>query len=295
MGDGIAANRFRVARGLAVVLLSLIIVGALQAVGFFQRFTPRVEEANDALYALMLENAQRGHYRELAAKVEFLLEMVSDDKTDTRSLADAWADFDAHFPAVPHAAVVALQNELPVVLVGSDADAAARESVASSLQRLQLIYADHYKPLLAELKRPPLYLWPVAGFAAEQSGYRQTLTLNRAMYLAQTGDIGTSRVMLAGLNASVEAPEVLATVYYTLGRLQFELFRATPEVEYYRQSVNYLQQSLAVQPDMQLAQRLLDFLLSLPPAATAPQAAEGQPETPAEGEGAAVSAEKRIF
>ena len=295
VGDEIAANRFRLARGLALALLAVIILGALQAVGFYQRFAPRVEAANDALYALTLENAQRGLYRELATKVGFLTGSVAGETTDTRTLADAWADFDAHFAAAPHEAVVALQNELPAVLAGSNADAAARESFAGSLERLESIYADRYKPLLADLKRPPLYLWPVARFAAEQSGYRQTVTLGRALYLAQTGDIGTSRVMLAGLNASVEAPDVLATIYYTLGRLQFELFRATPEIEYYRQSVSYLQQSLAVRPDLQLAQRLLDFLLSLPPAATAPQAAEGRPETPAEGEGAAVSAEKRIF
>ncbi len=80
-----------------------------------------------------------------------------------------------------------------------------------------------------------------------------------------------------------------------LGRLHFELFRATPEVEYYTQSVEYLRQSLLTDPDLQFAQRLLDFLLSLPQSATAPQAAEGRPETPSEGEGAAISAEKRIF
>jgi len=101
--------------------------------------------------------------------------------------------------------------------------------------------------------------------------------------------------MLAGLNASVEDPGVLATIYYTLARLQFELFRATPEVEYYTQSIQYLRQSLIADPDLQLAQRLLDFLLSLPPTAAAPQAADGRPETPSEGEGAAVSAENRIF
>ncbi|MBT8100177.1 MAG: hypothetical protein KJO82_10520 [Gammaproteobacteria bacterium] len=295
MGDEAAVKRIRVARRLGVALLALIILGALQTVGFYQRFAPRVEQANQALYALTLENTQRGLYRELATNVELLIESVPDDKAGGRTLVDAWTEFDAHFATAPFEASATLQDELPVVLAGSDANAMARAAVAGSLERLQLIYADHYKPLLADLKRPPLYLWPMAKFAAGRSGYRQALTLNRAVYLAQTGDIGTSRVMLAGLSASVEAPDLLATVYYTLGRLQFELFRATPEIEYYRQSVSYLQQSLVVRPDMQLAQRLLDFLLSLPPAATAPQAAEGRPETPAEGEGAAVSAEKRIF
>jgi hypothetical protein len=130
---------------------------------------------------------------------------------------------------------------------------------------------------------------------AGRSGYRQAATLNRAVYLAQTGDIGTARVMLAGLNARTDDPETLGKIYYTLGRLQFELFRATPEVEYYTQSIQYLRQAMAADPESRLAQRLLDFLLSLPQAAAAPQSAEGRPETPSEGEGAAISAEKRIF
>ena len=163
------------------------------------------------------------------------------------------------------------------------------------LERLQTIYADSYKDLRADLRDPPAFLWPMASIVAERSGYRQAVTLNRALYLAQTGEIGTARVMLAGLNAAVEDLDLLATIHYTLGRLQFELFRATPDVEYYTQSIQYLRQSLVADPDLQLAQRLLDFLLSLPQAATAPQTADGRPETPSEGDGAAVSAEQRIF
>ncbi len=295
MVNGIAAKRLRLAGRLAVGLLAIVILAALQAAAFYQRFAPRVDAANEALYALMLENAQRSLYRELAMRVEELPRATDGEPREARTMTDAWTDFTAHFPAAPYEAVVTLQNELPVVLAGSAASAAAHDSVADVLGRMQAVYADRNKALLADLKRPPLYLWPMASILGRHSGYRQAVTFNRALYLAQTGDIGTARVMLAGLNASLEAPQELAAVYYTLARLQFELFRATPDVDYYRQAQSYLQQALAAQPDMQLARRLLDFLLSLPPAATAPQAAEGRPETPAEGEGAAVSAEKRIF
>ena len=88
---------------------------------------------------------------------------------------------------------------------------------------------------------------------------------------------------------------MLGRVYYLLARLQFQLFLETPEVEYYSQSLRYLRESLAADPEAELPRRLLDFLLSLSASATAPQSAEGRPETPSEGEGAAISAEKRVF
>ena len=295
MAEGSDNMRTRITRQLALTLLLLVIAGGMQAIGFYQVFAPRVANANAAVYALMLESSQRTLYRQLARDVGLLVDTKSVNQAEVRTLSQAWGDFDSHFTAAPLDAIAALSEELPVLLASAGADVARSDQIINQLERLQIIYTDTNKTLLADLKRPPLYLWPVAPVVAERSGYRQAVAFNRALYLAQTGDIGTSRVMLAGLNASAEDPEVLAAIFYTLGRLQFELFRATPEVEYFQQSINYLRQALAAQPDLQLAQRLLDFLLSVPPAAAAPQAAEGRPERPAEGEGAAISAEKRIF
>ncbi|MDX1500575.1 MAG: hypothetical protein R3176_11785, partial [Woeseiaceae bacterium] len=209
------------------------------------------------------------------------------------TLAAAWQDFAGHFGAAPAEAIAVLRDELPGLTAGSDTASVA--SLEAALLRLETLYATDYKALVDEVRRPPFYLWPTAGVVAARSGYREAAVFNRALYLAQTGDIGTARVMLAGLNATVDDPVLLAKVHYLLGRLQFELFVDTPEVEYYSQSLAYLRQSLGGDPAGPLARRLLDFLLSLPQTATAPQSAEGRPETPSEGEGAAISAEKRIF
>lgn len=278
-----------------LILLAIVSVAATQAMSFYVLMTPRIEQANAQLFELSVENSQRSLYNRIARQVRTLIELAPDTDAREPPLANAWAEFEVHFTAAPRDAVAALADEMPALTAGSRADAGAVRKLTASLERLQAIYADSYKELLADLRKPPVFLWPMASIVAERSGYRQAVTLNRALYLAQTGEIGTARVMLAGLNASVEDPGVLATIYYTLARLQFELFRATPEVEYYTQSIQYLRQSLIADPDLQLAQRLLDFLLSLPPTAAAPQAADGRPETPSEGEGAAVSAENRIF
>ncbi len=285
----------RPARTVILLLLAVVSVAALQAALFYYLVTPRIEQANAQLFELSVENSQRSLYFEIARQVRALIESAPESDTPEPALADAWKEFENHFTAAPRDAVGTLARELPALTVGNRADAGAIRDLTTRLERLQVIYADSYKGLLAHLREPPAFLWPVASIVAERSGYRQAVTLNRALYLAQTGEIGTARVMLAGLNASVEDPDVLATIHYTLARLQFELFRVTPEVEYYTQSIQYLRQSLMADPDLQLAQRLLDFLLSLPQAATVPQAADGRAETPSEGEGAAVSAEQRIF
>jgi hypothetical protein len=285
----------RCAEIVILILLAIVSVAATQAMLFYFLMTPRIEQANAQLFELSVENSQRSLYYEIARQVRTLIELAPDTDAREPPLANAWAEFEVHFTAAPRDAVAALADEMPALMAGSRADAGAVRKLTASLERLQAIYADSYKELLADLRKPPAFLWPMASIVAERSGYRQAVTLNRALYLAQTGEIGTARVMLAGLNASVEDPGVLATIYYTLARLQFELFRATPEVEYYTQSIQYLRQSLIADPDLQLAQRLLDFLLSLPQVAAAPQAADGRPETPSEGEGAAVSAENRIF
>jgi hypothetical protein len=295
-----------VRRARTVILLLLVIasVAALQAASFYYLFTPRIEQANALLFELGVENSQQSLYYEIAGQVRALIESAPESDTAEPALAVAWKEFAGHFTAVPRDATATLASALPELMAGNRADAGAIQKLTTRIERLQAIYADSNKELLADLREPPAYLWPMASIVAERSGYRQVaersgyrqaVTLNRALYLAQTGEIGTARVMLAGLNASVEDPDVLATIYYMLGRLQFELFRATPEVEYYMQSIQYLRQSLVADPGLQLAQRLLDFLLSLPQAETAPQSPDGRPETPSEGEGAAISAEKRIF
>jgi hypothetical protein len=278
-----------------LVLLAIVSAAALQAALFHTLFTPRIELANALLQELGVENSRRSLYHEVARQVRTLIELAPETDAREPPLASAWAEFEVHFTAAPRDAVDTLAREMPALTAGDRADADAIHDLMARLERLQAIYADTYKILLADLREPPVYLWPMASIVAERSGYRQAIALNRALYLAQTGEIGTARVLLAGLNASADDPDVLATIYYTLARLQFELFRATPEVEYYTQSIQYLRQSLVADPGLQIAQRLLDFLLSLPQTEATPQTADGRPETPSEGEGAAVSAEERIF
>jgi hypothetical protein len=288
-------DRARLSRVAYFALAGTVLVIGLQAATFFGRFEPRMTRAAVQLRELTLETGQRRLDRAVSVQVEALIEAAPEAEGGERTLGDAWSDFREHFGAGPQQAVAAFRDELVALGPGARVGPAEQSLLLERLEQLGDIYTEHYKDIVADLDEPPLYLWPTASVLASRTGYREAAVLNRALFLTQVGEIGTARVMLAGLNASADDPKVIGLIFYTLGRIQFELFRATPEAEYYEQSLQYLRQSLAADPDMDLAKHLLDFLLSLPLAATAPQAAEGRPEVPSEGEGAAVSAEKRIF
>lgn len=292
MAEFLRRHHRRIGLTAAIVLAAVLLV-SLQAAVFYRQFEPRMAAANETLHALVVETAGRRLYSTATAAADRLIEATAPGDDGARTLADAWRDFAGHFPGAPAEAIATVREELPALTAGRDPVAVA--SLDAALARLGALYANDFRALVDDLRRPPFYLWPAGGVVAARSGYRPAAIFNRALYLAQTGDIGTARVMLAGLNATVEDPVLLARVHYLLARLQFELFVDTPEVEYYSQALAYLRQSLAGDPAGPLARRLLDFLLSLPQTATAPQSAEGRPETPSEGEGAAISAEKRIF
>lgn len=271
------------------------IVGGTQAALFYSEFRPRVARANSLLFNLLVEKTQGSIYRSIEVQLEALENSSEDGEGMENLVTTAWDNFDDHFALAPNEALETLRAELPVFAAGLKDAGSEIERLGEELDRLRAIYSDPYKQLLADLERPPLYLWPTASLLAGKSGYRQAMTLNRALYLAQVGEIGTARVMLAGLHASTDDPKMLGLINYTLGRLQFELFRARPDAEFYVQSVFYLRESLQADPDSSLAKRFFDYLFSLSQADSVPRAGEGEPTTPSEGEGAAISADKRKF
>lgn len=279
---------------LIVIALTVVISGT-QAALFYSQFTPRTGEANGLLFDLLVERMQGSLYRDLELQFETLRESAVHGEGAEERLASAWDKFDDHFSSAPVEAIESLQSELPALGAGLKGAREGLHRLEESLDRMRRIYSDSYRQLLLDLERPPLYLRPTASIVARRSEYWHAATLNRALYLAQVGEIGTARVMLTGLHASTDDPKMLGLVNYTLGRLQFELFLSRPEADFYTQSVGYLRESLRADPDSPLAKRFFDYLLSLSQTETVPREGEGRPTTPAEGEGAAISADKRRF
>lgn len=274
----------------------IVLLGGLQASAFFSSYGARLAEADAVLFELQVESTQRNRYRKVELAMGAFLAEFSEEKPDPASeIARAWSNFERNFTAAPRQAIEALRTQLQTL----DAMPGSPESEApwyrEDLDRLLAIYTDPYEKLLNDIEHPPLMMWPTAKVLARYSSYRHVAIFNRAQFLSQIGELGTARVMLTGLHASTDEPKRLALIYYTLGRLQVELLHSQAEAEYYLQAVQYLSQSLQADPELQLAKRLLDYLLSLSEGETVPRAGDGKPTTPSDGEGAAVSAQQRIF
>jgi hypothetical protein len=268
-----------------------VTVGALQSVAFYRTFTPQVEQANRLLFDLVVESSGHELYERIAGQVRELEDGGGDQYS---SIGDAWNTFHEQFSTAPVAAIAGLRGELEALASAGAPDPVVTRLLAD-LRRFEAIHVDRYELLLEGLDDPPFWLWPTARLLVRYSDAGGAMTLNRALHLAQVGEVGTARVLLTGLRASTEDPRMLGLIYYALGRLEFELFRARPDAELYTQSVQYVRQSLRSDPGLELAKRFLDYLLSLSQAEAVPRAGEGKPTTPSEGEGAAISADKRRF
>lgn len=268
-----------------------LIVGGLQSYAFYRTFTPRVEHANRLLFDLTVESSGYAIYERIAGQVR---QLENDGGDRYSGLGEAWGTFVQQFSAAPDTAIAGLRRELEA-LGSADGDDLALARLLADLRRFEAMHVDRYEPLLQRLDQPPFWLWPTAQLLSRYSDAGDIVTLNRALHLAQVGEVGTARVLLAGLRASTDDPHMLGLVYYVLGRLEFELFRARPEADLYAQSVQYVRQSLQSDPGSELAKRFLDYLLSLQQEEAVPRAGEGKPTTPSEGEGAAVSADERRF
>lgn len=267
------------------------IVAGLQSVAFYRTFTPSVDHANRRLFDLVVESSRKELYEGIAVQVR---ELEHADEDRSPGLSGAWRRFNEQFSAAPATAIAALRVELGALEPGGAPDSAVGR-LRADLRRFEAIHIDRYEPLLERLEDPPLWLWPTGHLLARYSGVGEVMRLDRALHLAQVGEIGTARVMLTGLGASTESPRMLGLVYYVLGRLEFELFRTRPDAELYARSIQYVRQSLQSDPDSELAKHFLDYLLSLGRAEVIPRAGGGEPTTPSEGEGAAVSADERRF
>lgn len=281
----------RYGRFVVPAIAAAAMIAGLQSVAFYRTFTPRVEDANRLLFDLVVESSRKDLYEGIGAQVR-TIEHTGVNRSS--SMRDARRRFHEQFSAAPMAAIADLRAALEMLEPGSDREQAVALLLAD-LGRFEAMHVDRYEQLLERLDAPPFWLWPSAQLLARYSEVGEVMRLNRALHLAQLGEVGTARVMLAGLRASTKSPRMLGVVHYLLARLEFELFRARPDAELYSQSVQYVRQSLQADPNSELAKRFLDYLLSLSQAEAIPQAVEGEPTTASEGEGAAVSADERRF
>jgi len=288
-------------RGKKHAVIILIVIGlvsllaGMQSLLFFSIYAPRVDTANMRLDALTTEVARGDMHKAVQAQLKSLIGKAGNKSDLGARIGSALKAFNDDFNQAPMDKIKVLRSAIPAIEKGLTGTGAGTGKLVAALDRLQTTYTDPYGSLFSDLDAPPWYLQPLAGMLRNLSGYYDAVTLNRAMFLARTGELGTARVLLTGLYARARDPHVLGLVYYCLGRLQYERFATRPEPENYTQSVQYIRQSLQADPHLSLAKKMLDYLLSLSQAQGIPRPGKGEPKTMTEGSQGAITKEKPLF
>jgi hypothetical protein len=290
------------------ILAFLFFLGGLQTIVFYGKYTPEIRGTNELLFNLMLEKTRGERLREIQLQFQSLRNTLKSGRGEIASRFETVYEIMAeHFREGPIGTIEQVQSEIGIIqeMISEQQesepdDLLAEVSVGISMlndefTNLYEIYSVPFDELHASLREPPIYLWPMAGVLREKSGYMNAVTFNRAIYMAQIGEIGTSRVLLSGMYTSTDDPELLGLIYYSLGRLQWELFLSRLEPENYFQAVNYVRQSIQADPETSLSKRLFDYMLSLTQAESTPGAGKGDPTTLTEGEAGAVQNPDPLF
>jgi hypothetical protein len=286
----------------------LVLTGA-QALVFYSKFSPQIEDTNSKLYTLLMERTRGEQLKIIQQQFQTIRTILKGQGEVTSRFESIFEIMGEHFREGPLGTIEQLQSELKLtqqlIQEQLQLEEASVELLTQATNEITLlesnfgllhkVYFVPYEQLHSDLQNPPWYLWPTAGKLREISGYLNAVTFNRAIYLSQIGEIGTARVLLSGIYANSEDQELLGLVYYSLGRLQWELFLTRLEPENYFQAVNYLRQSMQADPDSSLAKRLFDYMLSLTEAESTPGAGKGDPTTLTEGEAGAVQNPAPLF
>jgi hypothetical protein len=290
------------------ILGFIFLVCGIQTSVFYGKYSPQIKDTNDQLFILMLEKTRGESLREIQLQFQSLRNSLKAGQGEIAGRFESVYEIMAeHFREGPLGTIEQVQSEINIIQ-GMIAEAQEQEpddllseiSVGISMlddefTNLHDIYSIPYDELHASLREPPFYLWPMGGVLRDKSGYMNAVTFNRSIYMAQIGEIGTSRVLLSGMFTATEDPVLLGLIDYSLGRLQWELFLQRLEPENYFQAVNYVRQSIQDDPDSSLSKRLFDYMLSLTQAESTPGAGKGDPTTLTEGEAGAVQSPDPLF
>jgi hypothetical protein len=282
----ILIRRKKIVFAAIVVAALLLLLGGVQSLIYFNKYSYEISQTSLKLQTLVAEKNSGELMEGVWDKLWRLGAAVSQDHEASLQLRTMLRSFNETVGVAPKETIGKLAVDLPGLKQKMPEFSGQLAEFESAVAVLHDIYQIDYESLIDSMQHPPIYLWPIAGILKKKSGYLRIAIYNRAMYLAQTGEMGTARVLLTGLHASAHDDEFLALVYFGLARLQWELFVERGQRENYFLAVNFLRQSIQADPQLMLARRLLDFLLSISQTNTF-EPGQGDPAAPSEGQAGA--------
>jgi hypothetical protein len=265
-------------------ILALLLGG--QMLLFSQRLARGMENYGDGTEWMGVAPQER------LTAVQQRLESLAKALSDKGEVVRVRQQFQETANEAPRAAIEKLRDWLgsyaPASFQASSEAASLIASLRSDLERLHEIYSRDLAPLLVLVDSPPWYLWPGAVLITANTELRSVLQLNQALHLARVGKESDARQLLAEIRGGTNDRQLAALGIYLLARLNYEQYRKDPEVQHYNEAVRYTQESLQSDPDLSVAKRFLDFLLSFDESPTIPRAGEGRARIQTQGDEGAI-------
>lgn len=239
-----------------------MLVGGLQAWAFNNRVTPLAEKAREQLTALQQEVPDNRLMNQSLRSLQDYWRLADDDVTK-RQVLELRDNVLQRFNAEPAAAV---QDYATVSRTFAARTPAAQEALAivqAQAERLAVMYADHYAAALGAYSAPPWYLLPTAALLNNDPVRRHALTYDHALYLVLVRDISGGIDVLDGLRREAETAALEALVLFALARAQYAAYELQNDPAYFREALQYTQQSIRTDAGEPLPRLFLDYLLSV--------------------------------
>jgi len=274
----------------------LVLIGGLQAFGFYRHFVPDIALANQNLDRLMDEAATHKLVEQALGELQDL-GRVADNEALRTEAAQVYERFVKQFVDDPRMAI----NDFERVVSGFPVQSAplgaeALQTLKDDIVLLRELYSDHYRKLVDGLASPPLYLQPTAVLIKRDDGFQQTVLFNHALYLSVVGDRSTANAIFNELKGAAGAPDLVAMIHYAQALMLYGAFQSEQKLEYYQQAVQNLKQSLRSNAGFGLPQLLLEYLLSVEMGTqTENYQVEGEGTGEAEGEQGVISTQLPTF
>jgi len=269
---------------------TVLIIFGVQAWGFHSFVTPRIENADVNLIAL-LEEAPTNSLIDATLTTLRDYRRANDDEVQNRQILGLRETIVRGYRDDPRAVI----DEALRVSVGLNGDTEIEQELLATLRRnllrLQAMYTDHYAEVIARYSRAPLYLQPTAALLSLNRSSRERFEFNHALYRMLSGDHGAANSIYSELRRSTQDDLIISRALYGQARLQFEAFRIDGDPEYYRQARQYTQESLSNDPAQGVPKLFLEYLLSIDQQAVDIESApeEGQGSGESEGERGSLS------
>jgi tetratricopeptide (TPR) repeat protein len=279
---------------------AVLLVAGLQAWGFNRQVTPMISVANDQLISLQQEVPDN---RLMNLALQSLQDYwnSADDELTRRQILELRDSVLQRFGADPAAAV----HDFDRVIGGFESRSVAEQEALATLRpivaQLNAMYTDHFGDVIMAVSYPAWYLQPTASLLNNNRATNRTLAFNHALYLMHSRDTSAAVETLDELRRDSDEAAgldpLISRVLFVLARMQYEAYRIEKDQGYYREAVQYAQQSVRGDADYPPAKLFLDYLLSIDRQATEVDVSplEGEGSGEGEGERGAIATEAGEF